>query len=123
DPRVIAGFFRAYWIDNRELADRDVIGDVVRAAGHDDARVFEAMGSAAIKDELRRRTDRAIELGVFGAPTWIVDGVHLYWGQDRMGFVAGERASAPSAPQGGARSDGEARTLEVFWDFSSPFAY
>ena len=32
-------------------------------------------------------TQAAIDAGVFGAPTWVVDG-ELFWGQDRLEFVA-----------------------------------
>jgi 2-hydroxychromene-2-carboxylate isomerase len=31
-----------------------------------------------------------VEAGVFGAPTWVVDGKELFWGQDRIPLV--ERA-------------------------------
>jgi 2-hydroxychromene-2-carboxylate isomerase len=53
-------------------------------------------------------------------PTWIVDGAHLYWGQDRMAFAEG----LPRPPVAPGSSLAEAgRSLEVYWDFSSPFAY
>lgn len=118
DPAVIDGFYRAYWADGRDIASRDVIGEVVGAAGHDAARVLDASESQAIKDDLRRRTDRAIELGIFGAPSWVVDDEHLYWGQDRIDFVLGA-----ARPRGSEARPPSGRTLEVFWDFSSPFAY
>jgi carboxymethylenebutenolidase len=37
-------------------------------------------------------TQTAVEAGVFGAPTWVVDGKELFWGQDRIPLV--ERALA-----------------------------
>ena len=43
-----------------------------------------------MKDALFASTQRAIDAGVFGAPTWIVDGKELFWGQDRIVLV--ERA-------------------------------
>lgn len=119
DPKVIAGIYRAYWVDNADIADRGVLADVLRAAGHDPDAVLARAATEAVKDDLRARTDRAIAKGIFGVPTWIVDGEHLYWGQDRLAFVEGKKrasAAATSAPPRG-------RTLEVFWDFSSPFAY
>lgn len=121
DPRVIEGFYRAYWVENRPPSSPEVVREVVTSAGHDYARVSDAMGSQAIKDDLRERTDEAIARGVFGVPTWIVDGEHLYWGQDRMHFVAGLREpSAAPSPAPAARSG---RTLDFYWDFASPFAY
>jgi len=35
---------------------------------------------------LRRSTDRAVERGVFGAPTFLV-GDEMFWGNDRFDFV------------------------------------
>lgn len=107
DPAVIDGFYRAYWVDNREISSREVITDVVARAGHDAASVLAAIETQAIKDDLRERTERGLALGIFGVPTIIVDG-ELYWGQDRFEQIAANHSE---------------KELEVFWDFSSPFAY
>jgi 2-hydroxychromene-2-carboxylate isomerase len=40
-----------------------------------------------VKEELRRRTDEALRLGIFGAPSFVVNGSELFWGQDRLLFV------------------------------------
>lgn len=109
DPNVIHGFYRAYWVDNRPPSDRETIRDVVTAAGHDAEAVFAAIETAAIKDDLRVRTEEAVAKGVFGVPTFFVDG-EMYWGQDRLHFV-----------EAAARAGG--RTLDVYFDFNSPFAY
>ncbi|HVH43261.1 MAG TPA: 2-hydroxychromene-2-carboxylate isomerase [Labilithrix sp.] len=122
DPAVVAGFYRAYWVEAQEISSREVISAVVSRAGHDPGRVLADIETPAIKDDLKRRTDEAVALGVFGVPTWIVDGAHLYWGQDRMTFVEGVRPPSPrseSAPNERTRP----REVEVYWDFSSPFAY
>ena len=121
DPAVVAGFYRAYWVEGRSISSREVIADVVSRAGHDAGLVLSKIDTAEIKDDLRKRTEEAIELGIFGVPTWIVDGKHLYWGQDRTVFVEGVRPPALASPtlsRAAAR-----RTLDVYWDFSSPFAY
>jgi 2-hydroxychromene-2-carboxylate isomerase len=39
-----------------------------------------------VKDRLRQNTDRAVERGVFGAPTFFV-GSEMFWGNDRFDFV------------------------------------
>ena len=41
----------------------------------------------AVKAALREETEAAAARGVFGAPTFIVGGTELYWGQDRLGLV------------------------------------
>ncbi len=120
DARVIHGFFRAYWVEGRPISDPAVIADVVRAAGHDADAVLAEIARDAVKDDLRRRTEEAIALGVFGAPTWTLDG-ETYWGQDRAELIAARVLGAPPADDAVAPPTG--RTLEVYWDFASPYAY
>jgi 2-hydroxychromene-2-carboxylate isomerase len=121
DPHVIEGFFRAYWVEGRQPSEPATIRDVVQAAGHSPDDVLAQIATDQVKDDLRHRTDRAIALGIFGAPTFIVDEKELYWGQDRMHFVADARVDdvLPAI----VRAPHPARSLELFWDFSSPFAY
>jgi 2-hydroxychromene-2-carboxylate isomerase len=124
DPRVVEAFFHAYWVDNADIGDRAVVAKVIASCGHDAARILEAIDTPAIKDDLRARTDEAIALGIFGVPAWVVDGTHLYWGQDRIKFVEGcpATATATTTATVTATATGE-RGLDVYWDFSSPFAY
>ena len=93
DPRVVHGFYRAYWVRGLAPSAPDTIRDVLASAGHD-ARAVEGVLARLddAKDDLRRRTDQAIALGIFGAPAFVVDGDanQMFWGQDRMHFV--ERA-------------------------------
>lgn len=121
DPAVIHGFFRAYWVDNREISDPATMRDVLAAAGHDADAVLSALSGDALRDALRSETDQAVALGIFGAPAYVIDGAALYWGQDRAHFVEGltlERYLSPSN-----KEPSMAHTLEIYWDFSSPFAY
>ncbi len=108
DPRVVHGFFRAYWIDGRAPSEPAVLREVLSAAGHDAGRVLARLEEPALKDDLRARTDEAIALGIFGAPAWVVRtpaasaeprAPLLFWGQDRLEFV--ERALAGWVPRAG----------------------
>ena len=103
DPAVIHGFYRAYWIEGQKPSEPATMRAVLSAAGHDADAVLARLQDGDVKDDLRRRTDEAIALGIFGAPTFIVNGTHLYWGQDRIDFVA-RALTAPVAT-------GEAATL------------
>jgi 2-hydroxychromene-2-carboxylate isomerase len=124
DPRVVDAFYRAYWVDNADIGSRDVVARVVSSCGHDAARVLAAIDTPAIKDDLRARTEEAVALGIFGVPAWVVDGTHLYWGQDRVAFVEGLAPAPVPAPEpADAPSPASAPALDFFWDFSSPFAY
>jgi 2-hydroxychromene-2-carboxylate isomerase len=123
DPKVIHGFYEAYWVHNRPISDEATMRDVLTAAGHDPDSILPRLSEA--KDDLIARTDRAIALGIFGAPAYQV-GDRFYWGQDRAHFaeaaLTGETAPLPGTPKPDAVASKE-HTLEVFWDFSSPFSY
>lgn len=77
---------RAYWADDEDLADVDVLREVAARAGHDGDALLRAAEADARKAELRERTEEARRRGVCGAPTWLV-GEELFWGQDRLDFV------------------------------------
>jgi 2-hydroxychromene-2-carboxylate isomerase len=96
DPRVVRAFYRAYWAQGRGPSEESVLREVLGEAGHDADAVLRAIARPEAKDDLRRRTDEAIALGIFGAPAFVVDGLRMYWGQDRMHFV--ERDLKGNAP-------------------------
>lgn len=119
DVRVVDGFFRAYWVEGRDPSAKETIADVVSAAGYDASDVLARIESQAVKDALRAATDEAVSRGVFGAPTFFVNGTELYWGQDRLHFVEG----APFVPGEDRSGSPSGRVVEAYWDYSSPFAY
>jgi 2-hydroxychromene-2-carboxylate isomerase len=82
-----AATFRAYWAEDRDINDEAVLKELI-GAGADE--VLARCATQDIKDALFAATKRAIDAGVFGAPTWVVDGKELFWGQDRIELV--ERA-------------------------------
>lgn len=94
DPEVIRGFYAAYWVDGRAPSDPNTMRDVLVRAAHDPDSVLPKLD--AYRDELRARTDRAIALGIFGAPSFVVSAPgepdRMFWGQDRLDFV--ERAAS-----------------------------
>ncbi|HWL86798.1 MAG TPA: 2-hydroxychromene-2-carboxylate isomerase [Polyangiaceae bacterium] len=119
DPAVVHGFFRAYWVEGRPPSHPDTLRDVLASAGHDADAVLSRAQEPGVKDELRVRTDRAIAHGIFGAPSFVVDGERMIWGQDRMHLVEGVKWAPPSYE----RTASMTHSLDVYWDFSSPFAY
>lgn len=92
---VADAFFRVYWAESADIADAAVLRDRLDRLGLDGEAILQRANEPAIKDELRQRTETAIALGVFGAPTFVVDG-QLFWGQDRIPMVV--RAAQGWAP-------------------------
>jgi 2-hydroxychromene-2-carboxylate isomerase len=123
DPRVIAGFYRAYWQEGRPPSEPDTMKEVLRAAGHDAESVLARIGEQAVKDDLRKRTEEAVAFGIFGVPSYVVDGTKMFWGQDRAHFVAGVPIEDLLPPMPARTGPPKKHTLEIYWDFSSPFGY
>lgn len=139
-PAAIEAIFAAYWQRGDDVTRPEVIAQALGTAGVPADAIADAAQRAddpAIKDELRQRTDEAISLGIFGAPAWVMRGggdPRLIWGQDRMGWVeamlagwqlagpppGGPRRLAPVTPLGPAAAG---KTLDVYFDVASPFAY
>ncbi len=78
--------FSAYWVDDRDVADRAVIAEIATASGLDAAAVLAATDAPETKDLLRARTEEAIARGAFGAPTFFV-GEEMFFGNDRIALV------------------------------------
>jgi 2-hydroxychromene-2-carboxylate isomerase len=85
-PRLIAPLFKAYWADDRDISDDTTLAEIAGAAGLDGAWLVASTGEERLKAELKAATDAAVQVGVCGAPTFIVGGL-VFWGQDRLLFV------------------------------------
>ena len=85
--RYLEVIFPAMWVAQRNLGDLAELATVLRAGGFDPDEVFAMANAQEAKDRLKANTEEAVARGVFGAPTFFV-GDEMFWGQDRMDFVA-----------------------------------
>ena len=83
---------RAIWLEERNIADRDTLGELCADAGLDGKALLETASSPAVAHQFECDTDRAISRNVFGSPSYVMDG-ELFWGQDRLDFVEARLAS------------------------------
>jgi len=81
--RVVKALYRAYFVDDRDIADPEVAASVAGQAGADAAAARAAVDDPAAKDALKREVAQAIAAGVFGSPFVIADG-EAFWGVDRF---------------------------------------
>lgn len=78
--------FDAMWRAPKNLGEPAELVPVLRRAGLE-AEEFRALTEREdVKARLKAATERAVERGVFGAPTFFV-GDQMFFGQDRMDFV------------------------------------
>jgi len=87
DPlRLAHAIMRAVWAEERDISDSDTLQAIARETGHDDPGLMAAAQAPDTLTAYEAQTEEALAKGVFGAPTYLVDG-ELFWGQDRLDFV------------------------------------
>jgi 2-hydroxychromene-2-carboxylate isomerase len=79
--RVLA----AVWRDDLNIADETTLASLLASCGLSAERMRQSR-SQAVHELYAANTQAAIDVGVFGAPTYVIDG-ELFWGQDRLEFV------------------------------------
>ena len=72
----MSALFRAYFVDGRDIGDREVLADLADTAGLDAAVVSKLLASDADADDIRARDAHSRKMGVTGVPTFIVAGQH-----------------------------------------------
>jgi len=82
---------RAVWVEERNIADEATLATLLRERELP-ARRLEDAHSQAAQERYEANTQRAIDAGVFGAPSYVIDG-EIFWGQDRLDFVERRLAS------------------------------
>ena len=86
-PALVAPFvhavYRAFFVDDRDISDAAVVADIAREVGIDADALAAGVQQPEVKDRLRALVEHAIQIGIFGAPTIIVDG-EVFWGHDRI---------------------------------------
>ena len=145
-PDLVKVLYRAYWVEGLDITSHQVLAQLAASVGLPAEAALLGLQRADVAAELRRRTDEAIQAGVFGVPTFVVDshtGPRLFFGQDRLHFVEAalrhhplrmEDEEVQDAPQPAlsireavlTRSfpiANQARRLQFFYDVASPFAY
>lgn len=75
--------YRANFVEDREIADFDVLADILLGLGQDADRVLTHSRTPENKAALAANVDEAVTRGIFGAPTFMV-GDEIFWGNDRL---------------------------------------
>jgi carboxymethylenebutenolidase len=83
---------RAVWAEDRNIADESVLAALLAACKLPASRLEDAHSQAA-HERYEIDTQQAIDAGVFGAPSYVIEG-EIFWGQDRLDFVQRRLARA-----------------------------
>ena len=89
-PAIVAvsrALFHAYWVEDRDIADADVVRAVAREHGLPSETIERAIAPAPdVKEALIANGRQALAAGLCGVPTFMVRS-HIFWGQDRLDLV------------------------------------
>jgi 2-hydroxychromene-2-carboxylate isomerase len=98
-PLLSHALLRALWAEERDTSDPSVRKAIADENGLPGAELVAAESGPQVQALYQAYGEEAERLGVFGAPTYVLNGVR-YWGQDRLDFVdrALERLRAGSSP-------------------------
>lgn len=76
--------FRHIWREGRSIDDDEHWYELCSRIGVADPDV--KINEPEIKDELKRNGDRAVAAGLFGVPSFVIDG-EIFWGFDATGMA------------------------------------
>jgi 2-hydroxychromene-2-carboxylate isomerase len=82
-PEFVRRVYAANFRDDRDISSAETIGQIVDTLGLTAGEILAEAQTQSAKEALRAQTDRAIKLGLIGAPSFTVDG-EVFWGGDRM---------------------------------------
>lgn len=79
-PALALAIFKAYWAEDRNIADPEVLKTIIGE------ELVVAASDEAVKEKLKAATEEAANRGAFGAPTFFV-GDDMYFGEDRIFLI------------------------------------
>ncbi|MGB0058666.1 DsbA family protein, partial [Candidatus Binatus sp.] len=75
--------YRNMWAEPKKMDDLNIFRSALDEAGLPTAKILELIETKAVKDELLENTNRSVERGTFGSPTFYV-GHEIFFGKDRL---------------------------------------
>ena len=81
--KYVDDVYRCMWSEQKNMGDPKVLSEALAACGLDAARLLELANDAEVKAELLENTQRSVDRGTFGSPTFFV-GDDIFFGKDRL---------------------------------------
>ena len=81
--KYVEVIFKSMWVDNKKMDDLEVTQTVLLENGLPVKAIFEGTQDEKIKDKLIKNTSEAVEKGVFGAPSMLVNN-ELFFGKETL---------------------------------------
>ena len=82
---LTGAILRGVWVQQRNIADANDLAKILGEQNLPERRLDDSH-ARAVQERYEAYTQAAIDTGVFGAPSYVIDG-EIFWGQDRLDFV------------------------------------
>ncbi|WP_440464285.1 2-hydroxychromene-2-carboxylate isomerase [Psychrobacter sp. ASPA161_6] len=82
----LEAIFTALWSKKLNMESPEVVAQVLTKAGFNATDFMTRISESEVKEHLKNTTEEAVARGVFGAPSFFVNG-EMFFGQDRLSFV------------------------------------
>ena len=82
----MAAVFQGVWTQDRNIADEDVIAEILSNLDIKAADIIEAAKSVGIRDLRTQYSNEAAKADAVGVPAFVLNG-EVFWGQDRIEFI------------------------------------
>ena len=87
NPLALAhAILKALWVQERNPGEEAVLIELAEETGHNGLELLEKSKTPEMDELYDANTKKALEAGVFGAPSYVVEG-EIFWGQDRLDFL------------------------------------
>lgn len=83
--RLSGAILAAVWAQQRDIANATTLAELLAEGDLPVQRLAQSQ-SHAVQERYVANTEAAIKAGVFGAPSYVIDG-EIFWGQDRLDLV------------------------------------
>ena len=85
EAEFIKGVYELYFEQGQDISGKDLepIQQLLSRLGASADAIFAKLEQDEFKDALKHNTDKAIEMGIFGAPMFIANG-EMFWGDDTL---------------------------------------
>ncbi len=81
--RYVEEMYRQMWAEPKKMDDPELYRAALIEAGLDAERIFTLIQTDEVKNRLLENTNRSVERGTFGSPTFYV-GDEIFFGKDRL---------------------------------------
>ena len=81
--RYVDEMYRHMWAEPKKMDDPEVFRAALVEAGLQPERILESIQTKEVKDRLLDNTNRSVERGTFGSPTFYV-GDEIFFGKDHL---------------------------------------